>query len=124
MFNQNLIGTFFSVLDLSEKLSALEYDLGDLRKGEEVHRVRGEMQRHVGGLVESLGQVEESMTSLEREVITEVNRTEHKVSYLEATIRKDMQEMKNSIREGMSQGVKNVYKTGFLWSLEPEMLTN
>ena len=97
---QNLI--LFSVLDLSEKLSALEFDLGDLRKAEDVHKLRGEMQRTVGGLVESLGMVEDSLGSLETEILTEVNRTEHKVSYLEATIRKDIQEMKNSIREGMS----------------------
>ena len=97
---QNLI--LFSVLDLSEKLSALEYDLGDLRKAEDMHKLREEMQRTVGGLVESLGMVEDSLGSLETEILTEVNRTEHKVSYLEATIRKDIQEMKNSIREGMS----------------------
>ena len=95
MFNQNL----FSVLDLSEKLSALDYDLGDLRRGDEVHRLRGEMQRAVGGVVESLGSLEDGLASLEREILTEVNRTEHKVSYLEATLRKDIQEVKNSVRE-------------------------
>ena len=40
-------------------MSALEYDFGDLRKGEELHRLRGEMQRTVGGVVESLSLVEE-----------------------------------------------------------------
>lgn len=80
-------------------MSALDYDLGDLRRGEEVQRLRGEMQRAVGEVVESLGSVEDGVASLEREILTEVNRTEHKVSYLEATLRKDMQEVKNSIRE-------------------------
>ena len=84
-------------------MSAFEYDFGDLRKGEELHRLRGEMQRTLGGVVESLSLVEGGLASLEREILTEVNRTEHKVSYLEATLRKDIQEMKNSIREGMLQ---------------------
>ena len=68
------------------------------------------MERSVGGLVEGLGQVEDSLGSLEREILTEVNRTEHKVSYLETTIRKDIQEMKNSIREGMSQRSRKLTK--------------
>ena len=61
------------------------------------------MQRTVGGVVESLSLVEGGLASLEREILTEVNRTEHKVLYLEAALRKDIQEMKNSIREGMLQ---------------------
>ena len=68
------------------------------------------MERSLGGLVEGLGQVEDSLGSLEREILTEVNRTEHKVSYLEATIRKDIQEMKNSIRESMSQRLRKLTK--------------
>lgn len=80
-------------------MSSLDYDLGDLRRDEDVQGLRGEMQRAVGGVVESLGSVEDGVASLEREILAEVNRTEHKVSYLEATLRKDIQEMKNSIRE-------------------------
>ena len=57
------------------------------------------MQRAVGGVVENLGSLEDGLASLEREILTEVNRTEHKVSYLEATLRKDIQEVKNSVRE-------------------------
>ena len=57
------------------------------------------MERAVGGVVESLGSLEDGLASLEREILTEVNRTEHKVSYLEATLRKDIQEVKNSVRE-------------------------
>lgn len=85
-----------SVMDLSEKISALENDIENMRKMDELQILKADLKSNIHNVHGNLKLLENAQVALEINTSNEINKYEHKVSLSEALIKKELADLKNS----------------------------
>ena len=85
--------------NLAQKINALENDIEGMGKNEELEIVKTDMQKNIGEVFENLNIIENNLNTIERNVLQEINFSDHKIAAIEVKMKKDIDDMKNSIQQ-------------------------
>ena len=83
-------------MDLSEKISALENDIENMRKMDELQILKADLKSNIHNVHGNLKLLENAQVALKINTSNEINKYEHKVSLSEALIKKELADLKNS----------------------------
>ena len=84
-------------MDLSEKINALENDMEEMRKNDKLQKLQADTAEQFDKVIDKINQIEIGNEAFDVNILNEINKYEHKVSYIEGQLKKELADQKNSL---------------------------